>query len=118
MNAEFHKINSSEELENLFQKSSAAPVILFKHSVTCPISVNVFSEVAEIDAEINLVIMQEARNISNLIAEKTGIRHESPQAIVLKDGKPVYHASHYDITAEEIQGFLVSGFSFPVARNS
>jgi bacillithiol system protein YtxJ len=110
MNAKFHKINSPEELENLFQKSADAPVILFKHSVTCPISANVYSEVAEMDADINVVIVQERRNISNLIAEKTGIRHESPQAIVLQDGKPVYHASHYDITAVEIQEFLISGF--------
>ncbi len=104
MNAKFHKINSPEELENLFQKSADAPVILFKHSVTCPISANVFDEVSEVDAEINLVVMQESRNISTLIAEKTGIRHESPQAIILRDGKPVYHASHYDITKEDING--------------
>lgn len=102
MNAKFHKIESPEQLENLFQKSADAPVILFKHSVTCPISSNVFNEVSDVDADINLVIMQEARNISNLIAEKTGIRHESPQAIVLQNGKAIYHASHYDITAEEV----------------
>lgn len=102
MNAKFHKIDSPEELENLFQKSADAPVILFKHSITCPISTNVFAEVSELNSEINLVVMQEARNISNLIAEKTGIRHESPQAIVLRDGKAIYHASHYDITAEEV----------------
>ncbi len=103
MNAKFHKIESAEQLENLFQKSADAPVILFKHSVTCPISSNVFNDVAAgLDAEINLVIMQEARSISNLIAEKTGIRHESPQAIVLQNGKAIYHASHYDITAEDI----------------
>ena len=102
MNARFHKINTSEELENLFQKSFDAPVVLFKHSLTCPISAGVHEEVSQADAEINLVIVQTARNISNVIAEQTGIRHESPQAIVLKDGKAVYHASHYDITAEEI----------------
>ncbi len=107
MNARFHKINTSEELENLFQKSFDAPVVLFKHSLTCPISTGVYQEVSQADAEINLVIMQNARNISNEIAEKTGIRHESPQAIVLKDGKPVYHASHYDITAEEIGEKLI-----------
>lgn len=106
MNAKFHKIESAEQLENLFQKSVDAPVILFKHSITCPISSSVFNEVSEVNADINLVIMQEARNISNLIAEKTGIRHESPQAIVLQNGKAIYHASHYDITAKDINAEL------------
>jgi bacillithiol system protein YtxJ len=46
---------------------------------------------------------QHARNVSTAIAERTGIRHESPQAIVLKDGKPVYHASHYDVTASDVE---------------
>lgn len=103
MNAKFHEINTSAELENLFQQSFNSPVVLFKHSVTCPISTNVFDEISEADAEINLIIVQKARNISTEIAQKTGIRHESPQAIVLKDGKAIYHASHYDITAEEVR---------------
>ena len=47
--------------------------------------------------------MQRARDVSNALAEKTGIRHESPQAIVLKDEKPIYHASHYDVTAEDVE---------------
>ena len=103
MNAKFHEINTFEELETLFQQSFNAPVVLFKHSVTCPISMNVHADISEADAEINLIIVQKARNISTEIAQKTGIRHESPQAIVLKNGKAIYHASHYDITAEDIQ---------------
>ena len=102
MSAKFQEIKTSEELENLFQQSFIAPVVLFKHSITCPISTNVYAEISEADAEINLVVVQKTRNISDSIAEKTGIRHESPQAIVLKNGKAIYHASHYDITEEEI----------------
>lgn len=103
MNARFNEINSSEELDNIFQQSYEKPVVLFKHSLTCPISAGIYREVSNADADINLIVVQTARNVSNEIAEKTGIRHESPQAIVIKDGKPVYNASHYNITAEEIQ---------------
>lgn len=99
----FNEINSSENLEEMFRKSFVKPVIFFKHSVTCPISTNVFEEVSEIDEEINLVIVQNARDISNLIAERTNIRHESPQAIIIKNGEVIYHASHYDITAEDVK---------------
>jgi bacillithiol system protein YtxJ len=106
MSARFNDINDTQQLETLFQKSFEAPVALFKHSITCPISADVYREISQVDAEINLIIVQRARNISSAIAEKTGIRHESPQAIILKDGKPVYHASHYKIEAEEISGKL------------
>jgi bacillithiol system protein YtxJ len=102
MKANFIKLDSTEILDELFQKSHEKPVVLFKHSVTCPISSEVYREVSTLAADINLVVVQTARNVSNAIAERTGIRHESPQAIVLKDGKPVYHASHFDVTADEV----------------
>ena len=102
MNARFNEINDTQELDTLFEKSFDAPVVLFKHSVTCPISADVYREVAQADADVNIIVVQRARNVSNAVAEKTGIRHESPQALIIKDGKAVYHASHYDITAEEI----------------
>lgn len=107
MKANFIKLDSAESLDELFQKSHTQPVVLFKHSVSCPISAEVYREVAAaVEADVNLVVVQSARGVSNAIAERTGIRHESPQAIVLKDGKPVYHASHFDVTAEEVNAKL------------
>ena len=106
MKANFTKLDSTEKLEELFQKSHEAPVVLFKHSTTCPISAAVYREIENLDAEVNIVVVQSARGVSNDIAERTGIRHESPQAIVLKDGKPVYQASHYSVSAEDIMGEL------------
>ncbi len=103
MKANFIEINSTEELDELFEQSNKKPVVLFKHSLTCPISAGVHQEIANADADVHLVIMQHARNVSTAIAERTGIRHESPQAIVLKNGKPVYHASHYDVTASDVE---------------
>jgi bacillithiol system protein YtxJ len=102
MNARFNEIHDAAELENLFEKSFEQPVLLFKHSLTCPISASAYQQISQADADVNIIVMQHAREISNQLAEKTGIRHESPQAIVLKDGKPVFHASHYDIDAEEV----------------
>ena len=102
MAANFLSIDSVEELESLINESHERPVVLFKHSSTCGISSAVYSYVSGLDAKINLIVVQNARSVSNAVAERTGIRHESPQAIVLKGGKPAYHASHYDITAEDI----------------
>jgi bacillithiol system protein YtxJ len=96
MKARFNKLESTEQLDELFALSNEKPVVLFKHSTTCPISADAYHEIANADADVNLVIVQTARNISTAIAERTGIRHESPQAIILKDGKAFFNASHCD----------------------
>ena len=103
MKARFKEIISTEKLDELLEQSNEKAVVLFKHSLTCPISSGVYEEISNADADINLVVVQTARNVSTAIADKTGVRHETPQAIVLKDGKVVYHASHYDVTAEDVE---------------
>lgn len=103
MKARFNEIHSTGELDQLFEKSNEQAVVLLKHSTTCPISAGVYEDVSNADADINLIVVQHARDVSDAIAEKTGVRHESPQAFVLKDGKVVYHASHYDITANDVE---------------
>ncbi|CAN5544022.1 MAG: bacillithiol system redox-active protein YtxJ [Pyrinomonadaceae bacterium] len=106
MPANFIKLDSLEALDALFQQSSDMPIVLFKHSMTCGISAGVYREVQGVEADVHIVILQTHRPVSDAIASKTGIRHESPQAFVLKDGRPVYYASHYDITADDISASL------------
>jgi len=103
MKARFNEIHDAAELDAVFEKSNEQPVVLFKHSTTCPISAGVYQEISNADADINLIVVQRARDISQALAEKTGVRHESPQALVLKNGKVVYHASHYDVTASDVE---------------
>jgi bacillithiol system protein YtxJ len=106
MSANFLNLESIEGLERLVAESHERPVILFKHSLTCGISSGVYREVSQVPADVNLVVIQTHREISNAIATITGVRHQSPQAIVLRDGEAVYHASHYDIEAEHIEASL------------
>lgn len=108
MKARFNEIHTTDELDALLEQSNEKPVILFKHSTTCPISHGVYKEVSNADADINLIVVQNSRNISTAVAEKTGIRHESPQALILRNGKVVYHASHYDVTADDINSEMGS----------
>lgn len=103
MKANFIEIHSGEELDEVFQKSKQQPVVLFKHSITCPISAGVYREVSGVDSDVYLIVVQYARGVSNQLAEKTGVRHESPQAIVLKDERAVYYASHYNVTAQDLE---------------
>jgi thioredoxin 1 len=108
MPASFAQVRSVELLDRLFTESHERPVVIFKHSTTCGISSGVRRRVEQISASINLVVVQTHRDISNAIAARTGIRHESPQAIVLLNGEPVYHASHYDIDAGQIEARLIA----------
>lgn len=107
MNAQFIDITTIEQLNEVFEVSNQKPVVLFKHSITCPISANVFEEVANIDSTVFLVTVQDSRDISDEIAKRISVKHESPQAIVLRNEQAVFSASHYDITATDITAELV-----------
>jgi bacillithiol system protein YtxJ len=102
MKARIIDLDSIEKLDKLIKFSAEAPVLIYKHSATCGISDYVYDDVAMVDSDINVVVVQTARPVSDEIAARTGIRHASPQAIVLKNGKAIYSASHYDITADDI----------------
>lgn len=106
MIANFIKLSTREELDELFERSSEQPVFLFKHSLTCPISAGVFEIVSGIDTDVHLVVVQHSREISNEIAVRTGVRHESPQAIIIRNETPIYHASHYDVNAGDVEQIL------------
>ncbi len=108
MKARFNEIHDTNELDALMEKSNEQAVVLFKHSTTCPISAGVYQEISNADADINLIVVQRARNVSDAVAKKTGVRHESPQAFVIKNGKVVYTASHYDVTAKDVEKQLKS----------
>ena len=95
-----------EQLEALFEKSKYAPIVLLRHSNSCGTSFDILEQAEEIDGDIYLVIVQDSRYLSARIEELTGHRHHSPQAFVIKDGRAVYHATHYGINPEEIKKWL------------
>ena len=103
METQFTPINDTNSLEQLLARSHNEPVILFKHSTTCPISASAYKQMSRVEADVSLVVVQRARDVSNEIATRTGIRHESPQAIVLRNGEAVWTASHFDITSDAVE---------------
>ena len=101
--ANFKPLKSGETLDTLFEKSFEKPVVIFKHSRACGISSHVMEMVDEVGYDVHLVVVQDDREISNKIAERTGHRHHSPQIFVIRDGKPIYHATHYAIDAAAVE---------------
>ncbi len=101
MGSEYREIRSSEELAAALRESEERSVLFFKHSSTCGISERAFREfekyLASPESEGTshyLITVQTAREVSNELARTTGVRHESPQAILVRDGRAVWNESH------------------------
>jgi bacillithiol system protein YtxJ len=96
------RITDTTALEDLVQRSKQRPVVIFKHSLTCPISASALEQMNRYQGEIALVEVQRAPSLSNEIEQRLGLRHESPQIIVLRNGQIVWDASHFKITADAV----------------
>ena len=96
------KITETTALDDLVERSRQGPIVIFKHSLTCPISANAFRQMNNYEGEVALVEVQRARALSNEIENRLGIRHESPQVIVLRNGQVVWDASHFRITSDAV----------------
>jgi bacillithiol system protein YtxJ len=108
---EIERIETVPALEALIERSKEAPVWVFKHSLTCSISGSAWGEFrrfaarpSQTAAAVYAVIeIQRARPVSNALAALTGVRHESPQALLLRDARVVWHASHYQINLTALE---------------
>jgi bacillithiol system protein YtxJ len=99
------------DLEELLDKSKTDPVLIFKHSTQCPISAQAYEEFTDFLEGFNnlscgTVLVIENRRLSNAIAARFGVRHESPQALLIKEGRVVWHASHWSITSDSLSEAL------------
>ena len=83
------------------------PVLIFKHSTQCPISAYAKHEVEEFLTQTNApniaVNVIEQRAVSNYIQERTGVVHQSPQAIIVHGTTVLWSASHKTITTHSLQ---------------
>ncbi|SRR5258708_2247159 len=106
MENHFKRIVTTAALDELMNRSNQEPVVVFKHSTTCPVSSGAYRQMEDLQGEIALIEIQNARDLSREIGVRTGIEHESPQVIILRNSKPVWHASHWKITSEAVEKAL------------
>jgi len=106
------KLTSEEELEQAVKLSETKPVLIFKYSGRCSICDRV-QDILEADWSENeadnegkiapyFLDLIKYRNVSNAVARKFNVMHESPQVLVIKNGKFVYAESHGYIRFEDI----------------
>ncbi len=101
------QLTNLNQLEGIKEKSKQKPQVIFKHSTRCSISSmargRLERSTAPNDADFYYLDLITYRDISNKIAEDFHVYHESPQIIVIKNGKCVYDESHGSITMDEIK---------------
>lgn len=114
MNEQLKELHTIADLDAALTESRERPVLLFKHSLTCPISARAFRELnayleqADPHTRYRLITVQTARAVSDAAATRLQIEHHSPQAILVRNEREVWNASHSSITvstlAAAIQG--------------
>lgn len=99
-------LTSEEQLIEISEKSKLKPVVIFKHSTRCSISLMAKNRLDKMQhddsAEFYYLDLLQYRSISNKIAEDFSVHHESPQVLLVLNGECVYEESHNGIMADEI----------------
>jgi len=107
---EIVEIETVQDADELFTLSMEKPVWIFKHSVTCGISDAALSEYRRFVEyepkrelpEFRMLVVQKARAASDHLGVRAVVRHESPQAILLRDGETAWHGSHWEVSLEKL----------------
>ncbi len=93
-------LSSIEQIEEIKDQSNERPQLIFKHSTTCGISrmvLNMFEQGYPLDgdrADLHFLDLHAHRDVSNKVSEIFGVLHQSPQLLVIKNGKVTFHTSH------------------------
>jgi bacillithiol system protein YtxJ len=113
-NSNASKINWIEltdlgQLNEIMDLSHEQPVAIFKHSTRCSISrmaLKQFENEFDLEGSVTPYFLDliNYRDISNEIATRFEVYHQSPQLLLIKEGKSIYDASHSDIDAVELKG--------------
>jgi bacillithiol system protein YtxJ len=101
-------LKSNADFEKVIAQSQTTPLFLFKHSTSCPISAQAFHEFQSFVATkpegliFAMVRVIEERPVSQEIATRLAVKHESPQLILIHQGKVLWYDSHWRITQAKI----------------
>ncbi|MBM3177483.1 MAG: bacillithiol system redox-active protein YtxJ [Bacteroidetes bacterium] len=99
----WNQLASIGQLSEIDEKSKRGPVAIFKHSTRCSVSLTVLDRLernlpSDTKTENYFLDLFAFRPVSNAVAEHYGIEHESPQLLIIRDGKAVHVASHFEIS--------------------
>jgi len=107
-NTIWNRISGLGVIKTVLQNSNDKPQLIYKHSHRCSICFLAKEELEKVAEELNsiadlyIVNVINQREVSNSIASKLEVRHESPQVIILKNKKVVWNGSHWSVKGKEI----------------
>ena len=99
-------------LDRLLKTPDPRPLLLFKHSRTCGTSAQALDELLmhlderDTNARYAIVTVQTRRDVSSAVAKTLGIRHETPQVLLIQDGRVEWSASHFRVTADAVDAAI------------
>ncbi len=100
-------LEDESQLKDIIERSEQRPQLIFKHSTRCSVSSMAKNRLMknELPEEVDFYYLDllKHRNISNKIAADFDVEHQSPQVLLIKNGKCVYTESHSAITMDEIE---------------
>jgi bacillithiol system protein YtxJ len=104
-------LSSTQEFDAAVDERSS--FVLLKHGATCPISARARDEVAAFEQmhpalPVYGLDVTAHRDVAAHAAERLGVEHASPQVFVMRGGRPVWHAEHYDITERSLAAHTAS----------
>lgn len=106
----YREITSTESLAEVLELSNDQPILFFKHSNSCGISDRAFREFQRYlqspeSALVHnyVIVVQKARDVSNLLARLVGVEHESPQAILVRSGQAIWNDSHLALKDDRLK---------------
>ena len=108
----WNQIKTTKDVENIITKSATVTQIIFKDSTHCGISAYAKSRIVdgyehlEGKADFNYLDLLTYRSVSNYIADRLDVIHQSPQIIVVKDGKATHSVTHHSIDPLKIAAHL------------
>ena len=85
--------------------------VLFKHSTRCGISSSALSEMEQLAGRhpgipVYLVDVIADRRVASQVASATGVRHQSPQVIVVESGVASWSTSHFRVSCKRVEDAL------------
>ena len=107
-------IPAVQSVQHLNQLFDLPLVVLLKHSLTCPISSAVYAEVAAFLSKrpkipAYVIPVQTQRKAADIVEKRTGVRHESPQLLLIREREAVAVASHFAITSKLLADLFPTG---------
>lgn len=103
----FIELPDTDSLDRFLAEANGSPAIIFKHSNSCGISARAHGQMSKVERPVGLVIVQRARALSDEIAARTCVEHETPQVFILRGREVLWTASHGQIRAEAVEAALI-----------